>query len=258
MPYLEIQNVSKYFGGVRAVDNLSLTVDSGDLAGIIGPNGAGKSTLFNLISGFDKPTSGDIRINGQSTLGIKPHEIARLGIGRTFQAVHLFSGLTVHDTLTTALYTRTPYSIPEALFRTRRFKESERIARQQALQLLDLVGLAAWKDSMGESLPYGLQRKLELAKALALEPKLLLLDEPAAGLNTDESIDLSILIERIWREFGVTVLLIEHRMEVVMRICRRITVLNFGQKVAEGTSEQIRNDPRVLEAYLGKEGEDVA
>ncbi|NLT58233.1 MAG: ABC transporter ATP-binding protein [Clostridiales bacterium] len=256
--FLDIRGLTKHFGGILAVEDLSLSVAQGTVLGIIGPNGAGKTTVFNLITGVYPPSEGELLLEGQSLAGLPPHTIVQRGVARTFQNIRLFRNLTVRQNIVTALDLRQkPYSLAQALLCNPPFVESpvkagERALRERAMTYLELVGIEAQADRRADNLPYGLQRKLELARALALEPKLLLLDEPAAGMNPDESMELCALIRSIQRQLSLTVLVIEHHMDLVMELCDRLCVLSFGKKLAEGTPAEIQSDPAVLKAYLGE------
>jgi len=249
---LEIEGLNQKFEGLHAVRDVSLHVREGELVGIIGPNGAGKTTVFNLISGVYRPTSGDIRFRGQSIVGLAPSAIVQRGIARTFQTIRLFKDLTVLDNVRIAHYQAAGYPLLASFLRTPAMVRREAEIVDRSLALLDVFGLAPLAAEKASSLPYGQQRQLEIARALATEPKLLLLDEPAAGMNPAEVEELSQLIKYVQEKFQVTVLLIEHQMKMVMGICQRLTVLDFGQVIAEGPPEEIRNHPRVLEAYLGR------
>ena len=252
MPVLELSKVTKRFGGLTAVSEFDLRLEEGELVGLIGPNGAGKTTVFNLITGMYAPTSGTIRFLGDDIHGKKPHQIARRGIARTFQNLRLFRNLTALENVAVARQMECRYSFVEAALRTGRFRAEEKRVREESLELLHLVGLGGKAYEKARNLPYGYQRKLEIARALALRPKVLLLDEPAAGMNPEESLSLMEFIQDIQERFGVTIFLIEHHMEVVMGICSRILVLNFGCTIAEGTPEEIQANPEVIKAYLGE------
>jgi branched-chain amino acid transport system ATP-binding protein len=251
MPILEASNLRKEFDGLVAVDDVSFTVDSDKIVAIIGPNGAGKTTIFNLLSGVLKATSGVVKYNGQVISGLKPYQITPLGIVRTFQNVGLFQNMTTLENVMTGHHTRAEPRILTAAMRLPGFFQKEQATREYALRLLDFVGLEEKASLMAGQLPYGQQRLLEIARALATDPRLLLLDEPAAGLNLKETAELSRLIRRIRRQ-GVTIILVEHDMRLVMEIADRIIVLDRGQKIAEGTPEEIRNNQRVIVAYLGE------
>ena len=253
----EIRGLTKRFGGLVAVSDLNLKMEKNELVGLIGPNGAGKTTVFNLVTGIYQPTEGQVFLEGKDITGLPPHEIGKLGIARTFQNLRLFKGLSVLQNVTTATQIQYNYSFFSALFRTPGFVRQEREIRQKAMECLDMVGLADQWDAKAGSLPYGLQRKLEIARALALSPKLLLLDEPAAGMNPDESLDLMDMIQRLRSQLDLTILVIEHHMELVMGICERILVLNFGVTIAEGTPAEIQANPEVITAYLGEETDDL-
>lgn len=248
---LELRKAGIRFGGLRAVCDLDLSIPAGALHGLIGPNGAGKTTVFNLITGIYTPTEGDIVFDGKSIVGVGPTRVAKRGIGRTFQNIRLFPGLSVLDNVKVAFDRHLHATILEAVIRAPRYLAEEAHVDAEARKLLDTFGLSAMADLGAESLPYGLRRRLEIARALATKPKLLLLDEPAAGMNPSEADDLMHLIRWVRETFGVTILLIEHHMPVVMGICERITVLDHGARIAEGTPEEIRKDPVVIEAYLG-------
>lgn len=251
MAFLEVENMSLEFGGVKACQNVNLTLEPGILYGLIGPNGAGKSTIFNVLTGIYPPTSGDVKLGGESLVGRKPFEIAQKGIGRTFQNIRLFKELTVLENVMTAFYSATHASLVDQIFESKKFHSEENEIRLKAMELLDVMGIKDLAEAQAGGLPYGKQRKLEIARALGLNPKLLLLDEPAAGLNPAETRELTGLIGDIQKARNITVLLIEHDMGLVMKICEKIYVLVQGQLVCEGAPEVVQNDKRVIEAYLG-------
>ena len=252
-PVLEMQNVEKNFGGVRAIDNFSVMLEPGKIHGLIGPNGAGKTTIFNNITGIYAPDSGKIIFNGTDITGSAPHRVAQLGIGRTFQNIRLFSNLSVLSNVVIASNLDATYNLADAMFKTKKYKEREKHLEEKAMDLLEVVGLADKANEQASSLPYGHQRKLEIARALATNPKLLLLDEPAAGMNPNETAELMETVRFVRDKFDIAVLLIEHDMSFVMGLCEHITVLDYGRIIAEGDPETVRSDPKVIAAYLGGE-----
>ena len=250
MAILSVRDVTMQFGGLKANDHISFEVEHGVIFAVIGPNGAGKTTLFNVISGFFPPTSGDVLFNGTSTTGLQQHEISSLGLVRTYQLVQLFNDLTVLDNVKIGCHRVTQGGVLSALWRPRWMKEQEEAVEHKARACLDFVGLGALAHMQAGQLPYGQQRLLEVARALAADPQLLMLDEPAAGLNVQETAALADVIERVHAR-GVTVILVEHDMGLVMRVAQRMIVLDFGIKIAEGTPSEIRQHPDVIAAYLG-------
>ncbi|PWH12918.1 MAG: high-affinity branched-chain amino acid ABC transporter ATP-binding protein LivG [Anaerolineae bacterium] len=251
-PLLEVQGLTKEFGGLKAVNNFDISIYPGELVGLIGPNGAGKTTVFNLITGIYVATRGSIRFKGNQLVGLQPHEITRMGIARTFQNIRLFPTLTVLDNVRIAYHTHAGYSTFDAIVHNRHYQKAEKELTEKAQEFLSVFNLHTRQGEIAKNLPYGEQRRLEIARALAASPQLLLLDEPAAGMNPKEVVSLMDLIHFIRERFNLTILLIEHQMRVVMGICERITVMDFGEVIARGTPEEIQNNEKVIEAYLGR------
>ena len=250
-PVLEVNSLSQRFGGLTAVDNFNVKLMPGELTGLIGPNGAGKTTVFNLVSGFYQPTEGQILVDGKPTAGFKPHKVTALGVARTFQNIRLWNDMTVLDNIRVAQHYWLGYGFFHSVIRSKRYKQREAEVAQEAQELLEVFDLQRFKEEFPKNLPYGTQRKLEIARALSTHPKLLLLDEPAAGLNSHDVKDLIRLIRWIHEKFDVSIWMIEHHMDVVMELCSHIKVIDFGQTIAEGTPDEIRNHPAVITAYLG-------
>jgi branched-chain amino acid transport system ATP-binding protein len=253
MPLLQIDGLTHFFGGLRAVYDYNLNLEEGELIGLIGPNGAGKTTIFNLVTGAYKPSEGEVKLNGDNLVGLRPHQITAKGIARTFQTIRLWNELTVLDNICIAHASRIEYSLLDSILHGERYREEEKLIKEQAMELLAVFGLDGQARELAKNMPYGAQRRVEIARALATEPRLLLLDEPAAGMNPGEIGDLMDFIQQIREDFDLTIWIIEHQMRVIMNICERIKVIDFGETIAAGTPEEIQNNPRVIEAYLGEE-----
>ena len=253
MPLLQIDDLTHSFGGLLAVAGFSTTLDERETVGLIGPNGAGKTTIFNLLCGLYRPQTGELQFQGRRLNDLRPHQITSLGIGRTFQNIRLWNELSVMDNLRIAHYSQMEYGFLDTFFLTPRLRRAELRVRAEALDLLELFGLLQYAQERPRNLPYGLQRRVEICRALVMKPKLLLLDEPAAGMNQGEIGQLVELIQWVREHFQVTIWIIEHQMRVIMNVCDWIQVLDFGKTIARGTPEEIRNNPRVIEAYLGEE-----
>lgn len=256
MPLLEVREVTMAFGGLKAVSKFNLTVDTGQVVGIIGPNGAGKTTVFNVISGIYRPTHGRVLVEGRDVTGLRPFQVNKAGVARTFQNLRLFANLSVIDNVKVAFHQACGYGVGDALLWSRGFKKAEAEMEARARRLLEVFGLAEKADYYASSLPYGEQKRLEIARALASGPKLLLLDEPAAGMNPNEVGELVGLLGWVRAEFGVAILLIEHRMDVVMNFCEWVVAMDFGEAIAAGPPGEVQQNPRVVEAYLGR-GDEV-
>lgn len=253
MSLLEIKGLTQRFGGLQAVSDFNVTIEDHSLVGLIGPNGAGKTTIFNLASGFYQPTEGHIHFGGKSTCGKKPHQVTAMGIARTFQNIRLWNDMTVLDNIRVSQHYRMGYTIWDCFLRTRKYMQREKEIDRIAFELLEAMGLRDYTYELPRNLPYGLQRRVEIARALSIRPKLLLLDEPAAGLNSSDIDGLITLIRWIRKEFDITIWMIEHQMKVVMSLCSKMKVIDFGKTIAEGTPEEIQSNPQVIKAYLGDE-----
>ncbi|MBI4856931.1 MAG: ABC transporter ATP-binding protein [Acetobacterium woodii] len=251
MTVLSAKNITMQFGGLTAVDQFNLELDSNELVGLIGPNGAGKTTIFNMLTGVYVPTMGEIVLNDQSIIKKTPHDIVKLGASRTFQNIRLFKDLTAIENVKIAYHNFIEYNMIQGMFRTKKFWEGEKKAQIECMKLLEIFDMGEYADTLAKNLPYGQQRKLEIARALASDPKVLMLDEPAAGMNPNETAELMETIHFIRNKFDITVLLIEHDMKLVMGICERIIVVDYGKTIAEGTPDEIKNNPDVIRAYLG-------
>jgi branched-chain amino acid transport system ATP-binding protein len=253
MALLQIEKMNHEFGGLRAVQDYELEIEPGQVRGLIGPNGAGKTTIFNLITGIYKPTRGRIIFDGMDIVGLQPHEIASMGLGRTFQNLRLWRHMTALEHVKMACYSKITYGLFGAFFGSSRRSREEAVIEEKAYGLLNLLGVGHMADQIALNLPYGGQRRVEMARALATEPKILLLDEPTAGMNPEELVQMMEIIRLIHKELGLAIFLIEHRLKVVMELCENIQTLDFGEVIAEGTPEEIQNNPKVISAYLGRE-----